>query len=232
MSIITRKVAIMITKVEILSKIDFEELIGTQFEEMMIIKEFKKGSSIYYEKLEKFDTYFIVEGEISHIIHTPEGGKFHRDFFKGDIPGLNFSIALLKEAKCFRLFDINMVAKEDSIIIYLPFEKLIDLEFENKAKILKKLIIIGMEDHFKEYNHLLVKTIYSDKEFFIRYLEENRILNISSSKETSKHLNINLRTLQRLLKDLTDLGIIERIGSKISIKDQSKLDRYKKQFKK
>ena len=222
----------MMTKVEILSKIGFEELIGTQFEEMMVIKELKKGSSIYYKKLENFNTYFIVEGEISHIIQTPEGGKFYREFFKGDIPGLNFSISIRKAPKCFRLFDINMTVKEDSTIVYLPFEKLIDLEFENKSKILEKLIIIGMEDHFKEFNHLLLKTIYSDKEFFIRHLEENKILNMNSSKRISQHLNINLRTLQRLLKDLTDIGIIERIESQISIKDQSKLDRYKEQFKK
>lgn len=147
------------TKAEILSKIGFEELIGTKFEEMVIIKKLKKGTSIYYKRLKKFNTYFIIEGEISHIIHTPEGGKFYRDFFKGDIPGLNFSISIRKAPKCFRLFDINMVVKEDSVIVYLPFEK---------------LIIIGMEDHFKEFNHLLLKTIYSDKEFFIRYLEEKK----------------------------------------------------------
>lgn len=71
----------MTTKSEILLKIGFEELIGTQFEELMTIKILKKGTTINYKKLEKFSTYFIVEGQTCHTVHTPEGDKFYRDFF-------------------------------------------------------------------------------------------------------------------------------------------------------
>lgn len=222
----------MNTKVDILRKIDFEELIGTKFEDLMSIEKLTKGTSIYYERFKKFNTYYLIEGKTQHIIYTPEGGEFYRDFFKGDIPGLSFSLSNRKGPERFRPFDVDVIIKEDSIIAYLPLEKALDLEFEGKSSVLEKIITIGVEDHFKEFNHLLLKSIYSDEEFFIKCLEDKEVLNIGSSKEISEHLNINLRTLQRLLKKLTGEGIIEKTGTKISIKDQYKLDIYKEKFEK
>lgn len=222
----------MKTKAEILRKIDFEELIGTKFEDMMSIEKLTKGTSIYYERFKKFNTYFLIEGKTQHIIYTPEGGEFYRDFFEGDIPGLSFSLSNRKAPERFRPFDVDVIIKEDSVIAYLPLEKTLDLEFKGKSSVLEKIITIGVEDHFKEFNHLLLKSIYSDEEFFIKYLENHRVLNMGSSKEISEHLNINLRTLQRLLKKLIGEEIIEKTGTKIFIKNQSKLDKYKEKFEK
>lgn len=222
----------MITKAEILNKINFEELIGTKFEDLMSIEKLTKGTSIYYERFKKFNTYYLIEGKTQHIIYTPEGGEFYRDFFQGEIPGLSFSLSNRRSPERFRPFDVDVIVKEDSIIAYLPLEKVLDLEFKEKTAVLEKIITIGVEDHFKEFNHLLLKSIYSDEEFFIKYLENHKVLNIGSSKEVSEHLNINLRTLQRLLKKLIDQGVIEKTDTKISIKDQFKLDEYKEKFKK
>ncbi len=222
----------MITKVEILHKINFEELIGTVFEDLISIEKLPKGTSIFYERFKKFNTYFLIKGKTQHIIYTPEGGEFYRDFFEGDIPGLSFSLSNRNAPERFRPFDVDVIVKEDSIIAYLPLEKTLDLEFKGKIAVLEKIITIGVEDHFKEFNHLLLKSIYSDEEFFIKYLENHKVLNIGTSKEISEHLNINLRTLQRLLKKLLGEEIIEKTGTKIFIKDQFKLDQYKEKFEK
>lgn len=117
------------------------------------------------------------------------------------------------------------------MLIYL-LKKIIDLEFKEKCKVIEKLMLLGMQDHFKEFNPLLLKSFYSDKEFFIKHLEKNKRIDIESSKKLSENLNINLRTLQRLLKDLKDSEIIEKTDTQIFIKDQFKLDKYKEQFKK
>lgn len=223
---------IMNTKSEILHEIGFEELIGTRFEDLMSIKKLTKGTIIYYERFKKFNTYFLISGRTQHIIYTPEGGEFYRDFFEGDIPGLSFSLSNRKAPERFRPFDVDVIVKEDSIIAYLPFEKVLDLEFKEKSVVLGKIINLGVEDHFKEFNHLLLKSIYSDEEFFIKYLEKHKVLNIGTSKEISEHLNMNLRTVQRLLKRLIEEKIIERTATKIWIKDQLKLERYKEKFEK
>lgn len=219
------------TKAEILYEIGLNELIKTKFEDMITIKKINKRISIHYKQSEMFNTYFILKGKTRHTINTPEGGKFYRDFFSGEIPGLNFSLSIRKAPESFRLFDVEIIFEEGSLIAYLPLEKVIDLEFKDKCKVLEKIIMMGMEDHFKEFNNLLLKSIYSDKEFFIKYLEKYKKIDIDSSKKLSEHLNINLRTLQRILKDLLDKGIVDKIDKKVSIKDQYKLDRYKAKFK-
>jgi len=220
----------MITKKEILQKINLSELIGTQFEDRISIKKLTKGSSIYYEKFEKFQTYFLIKGKTQHVIYTPEGGEFYRNFFEGDIPGLSFSLSNKNSPERFRPFDVDVIALENSIVAYIPFEEILELNFEKKVIVLEKLINMEVEDHFKEFNHLLLKSIYSDEEFFINFLEKNEVLNMGSTVEISKHLNINLRTLQRLLKKLLDQEIIDKKEARISIKNKMKLEQYKEKF--
>ncbi|MCK5779601.1 MAG: hypothetical protein KAH04_01175 [Psychrilyobacter sp.] len=222
----------MITKAEILEKINFKELIGTEFEDLMSIEKLSKGTSIYYERFKNFNSYFLIEGKTQHVIYTPEGREFYRNFFKGEIPGLNFSLSNKESPERFRPFDVDVIIKEDSLVAYLPLERVLDLEFDGKVAVLEKIITMGVEDHFKEFNNLLLKSIYSDEEFFIKYLEKKKIINMKTSKEVSEHLNINLRTLQRFLKKFIEKGIIEKTNTKFSIKDQAKLEEYKEKFKK
>jgi len=220
------------TKAEILYELNLEELIGTPFENMMNITEMKKGSSVCYERLNEFNACYVLEGYIQHIIYTPEGGEFYRDLYKGEITGVNFSFSKKKLQERFRLFDVDVEAKVDSKLVYLPLERIIDLKFKGKNKVLSKLIMMGMEDHFKEFQYLLLKNVYSDEEFFIKYLEKYETIDIGNTKVISEHLNISLRTLQRFLKILQDLDIIERKGNTISIKDLVKLEKYKRKFEK
>jgi len=220
------------TKAEILFKLNLKELIGTSFENMITVTEIKKGDSLYYERLKEFNTCYIIEGHIQHIVYTPEGGEFYKDLYKGDITGVNFCFSKGISPERFRHFDVDVLAKIDSKIAYLPLDKIMDLEFKGKNTILKKLIMMGVEDHFKEFKYLFLKNIYSDELFFIKHLEKCKIINIGNTKKNSEHLNIKLRTLQRFLKNLQDQDITERIGDKISIKDYLKLETYKKKFEK
>ncbi|MCS5422979.1 MULTISPECIES: Crp/Fnr family transcriptional regulator [Psychrilyobacter] len=220
------------TKAEILSKLNLEELIGTPFENMIDITKIKRGSSVYYERLKEFNTCYIIEGHIQHIVYTPDGGEFYRDLYEDEITGVNFCFSKKISQERFRLFDVDIVAKEDSKIAYLPLDKIMDLEFKGKSAVLKKLIMMGVEDHFKEFKYLLLKNVYSDEQFFIKHLEKCQTIDIGSTRIISEHLNINLRTLQRLLKNLQDQGIIERTGDKLSIKDPVKLGKYKEKFEK
>jgi len=220
------------TKGEILCELNLEELIGTSFEDMVTVNQMKRGDTVCYERLEEFNACYIIEGHIQHIIYTPEGGEFYRDLYEGEITGVNFSFSKKMSQERFRLFDVDVVAKEDSRLAYLPLDKIMDLKFKGKGEVLEKLIMMGVEDHFKHSKYLLLKNVYSDEEFFIRYLERCRTIDVGSTRVISEHLNINLRTLQRVIKNLQDQDIIERDGDKISLKDLVKLERYKRKFEK
>ena len=127
---------------------------------------------------------------------------------------------------------MDVVAKEDSRLAHLPFDKIMDLKFKGREQVLQKLIMLGVEDHFKRSKYLLLKNLYSDEEFFIKYLERNETIDIGSTRVISEHLNINLRTLQRVIKKLQDREIIERVGDRLVIRDPLKLELYKRKFEK
>ncbi|GLI55706.1 hypothetical protein PM10SUCC1_12200 [Propionigenium maris DSM 9537] len=217
---------------EILSELGLEELIGTPFEDEVNIIQMMRGDLACYERLEEFDACYVIEGHVQHIIYTPEGGEFYRDLHEGELTGVNFSLSKKMSQERFRLFDVDVVAKEDSQLAYLPLDRIMDLKFKGKERVLQKLMMMGVEDHFKHSKYLLLKNLYSDEEFFIRYLEEHRVIDMGSTRVISEHLNINLRTLQRVIKNLQDRKIIERTEDRFTLKDSQKLERYKKKFEK
>lgn len=215
------------TKAEILYELNLKELIGTSFEDMIVISDIKVGE---YNDHDKIATY-IINGHVQHIIYTPEGGSFYMDFFGGEVTGINFSFSNRMVGKSKR-FDVDIIAKKPSKIAYLPFEKLMDLRFDGKSKVIEKLLMMGVKEHFEKSKYLLLKNVYSDEEFFIKYLERYKTINTRGTKELSELLNIKQRSLQRFLKKLQEQEIIDRSNGRIQIKDQARLEEYKKRFEK
>ncbi len=215
------------TKAEILYELNLKELIGTSFEDMIVISGMKVGE---YNAHNNIATY-IIDGHVQHIVYTPEGGSFYMDFFGGEVTGINFTFFNRMAGKSKR-FDVDILAKKSSKIAYLPFEKLMDLRFDGKSKAIEKLLMMGVREHFEKSKYLLLKNMCSDEEFFIKHLERYKTINIRGTKELSELLNIKQRSLQRFLKRLQEQGVIDRSCGRIQIKDQAKLEEYKRRFEK
>jgi len=128
--------------------------------------------------------------------------------------------------------DVDIIAKEDSVILALPFERVEEMELEESIKnqVLKKVSIMGMRDHLRNSKYLIFRNVYSSEEFVIKYLEEYENGSIKDTKDLAEVLNINLRSLQRLLKKFYQLGFITNSEGYITLKDKVGLQEYKKKF--
>ncbi len=219
------------TKVEILRKLGLDELEGTEFENIMEILELKKGESIYCDSADKLYAQYLLEGRVQYIVYTPEGGEFYINIFPGEIRGVNRCFFRSIEEESKGNFEADLLAKEDSVIAKLPLGRIFDMKFPDKEKLLQKVIEMIVRENFKHSRYLFFKNIYSDEEFLIKVLEMYDQVKVTT-KELAELLNINLRTLQRLVKNLDDAGIISRKNKVISIIDQEKLDEYKIKFEK
>lgn len=219
------------TEEEVLVEINFKELIGTPFEEMIKIRRYKRGEAFFFKKLQEFGAYYLIEGRTQHVVYTAEGKEFYRNFFAGDLVAVNFSLANEIPEIISRPYDVDMIIREDSTLAFLPFERIIDLEIEDKLSILKKLLVVAVGDHFKEFNLLLNKSIYSDEEFFIKSLEKEGGFSNSTSRQLSERMNIHLRNLQRIIKKLVDEDLIIKDGDNIHIRDRGRLKKYMRKFK-
>ena len=219
------------TKGEILRKLGLDELAGTDFENIMEILELKKGESIYCDRNDKLFAQYLLEGRVQYIIYTPEGGEFYINIFPGEVRGINRCFFRTLEDEVKGNFEADLLAKEDSVIAKLPMGRIFDMEFPNKEKLLQKVIEMIVKENFKHSRYLFFKNVYSDEEFLIKVLEMYDQVKVTT-KELAELLNINLRTLQRLVKNLDDAGIISRENKSISIVDQEKLEEYKMKFEK
>lgn len=219
------------TKSEILKDLRLDELIGTPFEDMMEIVSYKAGDMIFYG-LDKYVTaQYVVEGNLQYIIYTPDGGEFYSELFPGEIAGVNIAIANADEETLTRQFEADVVVKEDTTVVKLPFEKLLKNDFPGKSEVLVKLMIMAASENMRRSKYFIYKVVNSDEEFFLKALESNR-LKKSNTREIAQLLNINLRTLQRIIKNLVDKKVIVREKGSLRIASEEALERYKKKFDK
>ncbi len=214
---------------EALIKLGLPELIGTSFEKVIKLYKLDKGDIILDREIKQKGAVYIVSGRVQRIIYTKEGREFYLSHVKGDITGIDLSLINKGEKKQRSKLAMDIVAKKSSIILFIPFEKLdkVCLDGENRAKIMEKIIDLSLRNYYKVSEYLLLKNTCTNEEFIINYLEKSEIQSIKSSRERAELLNINQRSLQRILKKLHNLGYINYKNGYILLKDVHGLKRYR-----
>jgi len=219
---------------EALMELGLEELIGTSFERSVKIYKLDREDIIFNEEIKKNGSIYIAEGRIQRILYTSDGGEFYLSHAKGDIAGINLSLIKNYEDYENSILDIDMdiVAKTDSVILFFPFEKVGELNLESciKDKVLEKIVHLSLKSHYKMSQYFLFKNVCSTEEFVIRALERGKIKGISSSRERAEILNLNQRSLQRVLKKLYEMEFIEYKEGCVVLKNIEGLEDYKRKF--
>lgn len=219
------------TNSKILHELGLDKLIGTDFETFMNVIDMKKGDTVYYSQDKEMTAIYVLEGKVQYVVYSPEGGEFYIDYFPGDLAGIGATLSHQIKNKMKRSFEADLIARKDSIIVTLPFEKMFDMKFEGKEETLKKFIFLFAEEHFQVSEYFFHKSLYSEESFFIKILEKHKVIN-KTTRELSEMLNINLRTLQRIIKILQKAEVIVKENKKISIGKKDKVDNYKIKFEK
>lgn len=217
------------TNLKILHRLGLDELIGTDFETFMNVIKIKKKDTIYYSKDKEMSAIYVLEGKVQYIVYSPEGREFYIDYFPGDLAGIGATLSHQIKNKMKRSFEADLVGKEDSIIVTLPFGKIFNMKFEGKEEFLKKLIFLFAEEHFQVSEYFFHKSLYSEESFFIKIIEKHKTID-KSTRELSEMLNINLRTLQRIIKNLQKFKVIIKENNKISLGEKKNIDKYKMKF--
>lgn len=219
------------TNSEILYELGLDKLIDTNFETFMKVINMKKGDAIYYSQDEEITAIYVLKGKVQYVVYGPEGGEFYIDYISGDLAGIGAALSHQIKDKMNRSFEADLVAREDSVIVTLPFEKIFDMKFQGKEETLKKFIFLFAEEHFKVSEYFFHKSLYSEERFFIKIMEKHKVIN-KTTRELSEMLNINLRTFQRIIKNLQREEVIIKEHKKISIGKKDKVDKYKRKIEK
>lgn len=202
----------------VLKSIGFEEFIGTCYEKDFSLKQLNKKEldPLHGKILEK--CFYVVEGSVRMIFYSPDGRELTWTFERDSWFGMEDLIAG-EEAY---LFDIE--GTEDSLLLEVPLKRL--LSHYKSREFYSRLLKIMADFSYSVGNKLALMMNYTHEERFLKFLQDNGY-RIEGKKicEISDLIKINLRTLQRIIKDLEASGIIVREQDSIKVTD---LERYSK----
>ncbi|CUS77561.1 transcriptional regulator, Crp/Fnr family [Candidatus Kryptonium thompsonii] len=214
-----------IKQIPLFSELSTEEL--RKFTQISQLKKFSKKEIIFSEGNPYLGFYILLKGAVRIFKLTPDG----KDITLQIVEPFN----LVAEIPLFdgKTYDSSCEAIEDSILLFIPREKFLQLFVKNPKISLK--ILQGFAKRLKELTQQIEKLTSKDvPQRLATYLVEeyekqcqsrggNELtLNISRSMLAS-YLGTVIETLSRALRKLQDDGLIEVKGKKIVILNFEKL---------
>ncbi|MEN3037568.1 MAG: Crp/Fnr family transcriptional regulator [Candidatus Kryptonium sp.] len=214
-----------IKQIPLFSELSTDEL--RKFTQISQLKKFSKKEIIFSEGDPYLGFYILLKGVVRIFKLTPDG----RDITLQIVEPFN----LVAEIPLFegKTYDSNCEALEDTILLFIPREKFLQLFIKNPKISLK--ILQGFAKRLKELTQQIEALTSKDVlQRLATYLAEEYekqchnkdkkeiTLNISRSTLAS-YLGTVIETLSRALRKLQDDGLIEVRGKKIVILNLEKL---------
>lgn len=203
-----------------IEKFNLGDVFPKEIRKFLKIKKFQKGEIIFNAYKPVLYIYFLVEGlvEINSIMLS--GNKlFINNLFPleliGDLEYMNNQDAM---------FDV--VSADDCTAILLPFE-VARKHLENNPEFWKLLAIECNKKLLRTNKAIILKGSYSLKTVLANHLIKNDFeINFDSLVNLASHLNVSYRNLSRVIKALSEEGIIRKERKKIITLNREKLKSY------
>ncbi len=215
--------------VKVLERIELEELLGTGFEKYIRIFNLKKEEHYFLSEDETFELVYIVEGKVKFTTSSLDGIEYFHILNKDEFEGLNFALCDLKKLTEKKRFDLEILALEDSVIAHIPLKKIFQLDFKRKPKLLEKLLIKVATINADRYKEFVYRFKKKDEKIILDFLYKNPN-RFFTCQEISLELNIILRTVQKLVKNLKEKKILKSDKRKFKVINKLKLLNFNKRW--
>ncbi len=205
---------------KILSTMEVIKYLPEDIVKEMKILRYEKGDIISLDAFHTGTAWKIIEGSIKATIFTQHGQEFNGEFRRNEWFG---TASVLVENPG----SIDVEALEACVLVSLPLKLMID-RYPEETKNLWEMIAKGAAI---EYNRILSgsisKALLTNEGYFLKYLKDNNNkIKFENTKELSELLNTNLRTVQRIVKKLKAMGIIEKGRREIRVLDENKFEEH------
>ena len=208
----------------LLKRLEIENLVDNELMKEFKINKFKKNSLVIASGDSPEKVMVILQGEVKVHVYTDEGGVFYGILKEGEFFGLIPTILN-------RPVQPDFITTKDSEILIFPLKKIMTTRKDIMNLIWDKIAIKTAEESANIISKTLSRATSSNELFFMKYIEKNNgTLVYSNTSELSENLNIHLRTLQRIIKKLSERGIIEKSGRTIKIKNHDLFKKQKQSF--
>jgi len=194
-----------------LSKTDIQQLVEAGLENEFILHHLTK-KDILFPKEEK--AYLIKKGSALAYGYTDEGLEFHMKFQKGD--GIGLLNVFIEDNLDFILRGMN-----ECVVLEIPIKK--SLQSTNIKFILsvyEEILTTMSGNLFKILKDYAAKINYSNEQYLLNFImAKGGFYQFSTTEDLAHLLHIDLRTLQRIIKKLSESGTIIKKKNTIKILD-------------
>lgn len=180
------------------------------------IKSFKSRDSLYFGLGEDDTTLIFLDGKISLQMYIGESSEYtimgNKDLWIGLLEALDIDK---------REFEVSFL--EDTTVLYFPLKKLLYSDSEKRLELWIKISKLIASKYSKRLIKNARRNALTTESYFLTSLVENGYKYVDVSlEELSYELDIQNRTLQRIINKLENLGIIQRDKKNRSIYSVSK----------
>ena len=192
-----------------LTKLDIQQLVKAGLEREFVLHNLTKEDMLI-PKEEK--AYLIKRGSALACAYTDDGLEFNMEFQEGD--GIGHLNIFIEDSIDFILFGMD-----ECTVIEIPLKK--TLQTTNIKFILsfyEKILSTMSKNLLKVLKKYTAKINYSNEQYFLDFImDKGGILMFSTTDELSRLLNIEVRTVQRIIKKFSERGILVKREGTIEI---------------
>ena len=208
----------------LIKKLKIEDLVDDQLLKEFKIKKFKKNSLVIASGDCSGKAMYIFKGEVKTQVYTDEGEVFYGRIKEGDSFGF---LSTVLDSPVVP----DYVATKESEILSFPLKKIMTTRKDIMDRIWAKISIKVAEESISIISHITHRVTSSNELILLKNLEDNNgIIKYSTAMELSENLNVHLRTLQRIIKKLSEKNIIEKSIGTIKIKNLELFKKEKQRF--
>jgi len=201
--------------IPLFSDLSEEEL--SELEKIVALREYPKGSILYYEKEKHNEIYYLKEG----LIKVYKVDRFDNEVFMYNL----FSDTLISEITDFDRIGCfaNAEFAVDSEVLVIDFDRFQQMYMKSPVLMLKLLKEFAKKS--KMLQCIINREIVFDGTAKVAFMLINdlRSFNQLKKQEIAYMLNIQPETLSRILKKLTRSGMIDTVDGETVLKDEASL---------
>lgn len=194
-----------------LSKDDIEQLVEEGLENEFILHHLTKRDALF-PKEDK--AYLIKSGDAFVYAYTDDGLEFHMRFQRGE--GIGVLNIFIEED-----LDFILRGMDRCTVLEIPIKKA--LQTTNIKFILslyEKMLTAMSTNLFKVLKNYAAKVNYTNEQYLLNFIvTRGGSYSFSSSEDLAHLLHIDLRTLQRIIRKLSDRGVIIKRKNVIELLD-------------
>ncbi len=208
---------------DIISNLEREELIRKlplEIRQEMRIVKYKPHEVVAFDASNSDYVWRVLSGAIKIKYFTLLDHEINGEFHSGEWFGGPCSLIGFEGS-------VDILTIKESVILWFPLKKMIEKYPEEMNAVWEVVAVESAKEYRKILSNIVAKLTLTNEGYFIKYLMDNNgLIEFNSLDELGEILNMNVRTLYRIIGNLKQKNLILKRKETFEVTNMKKLKLY------